>query len=307
MFTLQTHVHQVLLYIWHYIAHTCRLGHHYNILLNSVNDLLLYSNTPRLHAHNWDKGKTAPFLSFYSFKNALAKTLVCCAVRERYIMCINRCTLVSRSLPFQIKYSSLCHYTTGTKSNPFTWYSPTHTETHSNSTDKFCPIFTQSMRFARCGSAFEYEPCVFHDSRTLDARKTTAPTPCLEGVKISQFQPFAFRLFSGYFPSRAVPVSRVNGFRGYSGPVLAVTCCQRISSLAFLLQTLGSNFPRLASAISQYGAAGRLIDLHASDDIIIHCWRNARCADWHSLCACANPSPTLAVCPSFDDILIQQA
>ena len=136
---------------------------------------------------------------------------------------------------------------------------------------------------------YKYEPFVFHDSRTLDARKTTALAPCLEGVKISQVQPFAFRLFSGYFPLRAVPVSRVNCFRSFSGPFLAVACFQRITSLAFLLQIIGSNFPRLASSNLSV-RRGRLIDSHASDDVIDNGLRNARCARLYSVsvCACAN-------------------
>lgn len=112
------------------------------------------------------------------------------------------------------------------------------------------PFSTQFMSFLRLVSAFKHEPCFFHDSRTLGARKTTVLAPCLEGVKISQVQPFAFRLFSRYFPSRAVPVSLANGFRGFSGPFLAVPCFQRIRSLALLLQIIGSNFPRLASGKS---------------------------------------------------------
>ena len=110
----------------------------------------------------------------------------------------------------------------------------------------FMPFSIGFMMFLRCVSAFKHEPCVFHDSRTLGARKTTALAPCLEGVKISQVQPFAFRLFSRYFPLRAVPVSLENGCRGFFGPFLVVACFQRISSLAFLLQIIGSNFPRLA-------------------------------------------------------------
>lgn len=114
----------------------------------------------------------------------------------------------------------------------------------------FMSFSTGLMTFLRCVSAFKHEPCVFHDSRTLVARKTTALAPCLEGVKISEVQPFAFRLFSRYFPLRAVPVSLENGCRGFFGPFLAVACFQRISSLAFLLQIIGSNFPRLASGKS---------------------------------------------------------
>jgi hypothetical protein len=150
----------------------------------------------------------------------------------------------------------------------------------------FSRQFSSSLK---CVCAFKHELCVFHDSRTLGARKTTVLAPCLEGVKISQVQPFAFRLFSRYFPSRAVPVTLANGSRGFCGPFLAVACFQRIRSLAFLLQIIGSNFPRLASGKSLGTArpADRF-DSHASDDVIIISLRSAHRADLYSVRACSN-------------------